>query len=63
MKAWLNPFPYIKVSACLRWCKYLGDISSAQFGPAVPSERHLNTTVYLSVVADHLHPSWLLPGG
>ncbi len=32
------------------------DIFLAHFGPLVPIEHCLNTTAYLSIVADHVHP-------
>ncbi len=34
----------------------VGDIFLAHFGPLVPIEHCLNTTIYLSIVADHVHP-------
>ncbi len=33
-----------------------GIISWHILGPLVPIEHHLNTTAYLSIVADHVHP-------
>ncbi len=33
-----------------------GIFSWHTFGPLVPIEHHLNTTAYLSIVADHVHP-------
>ncbi len=33
-----------------------GVFSWHTLGPLVPIEHHLNTTVYLSIVADHVHP-------
>ncbi len=33
-----------------------GIFSWHTLGPLVPIEHHLNTTVYLSIVADHVHP-------
>ncbi len=33
-----------------------GDIFLAHFGPLVPIEHRLNSTAYLSIVADHVHP-------
>ncbi len=40
------------------WCNGVGDILLAHFGPLikVPIEHRLNTTAYLSIVADHVHP-------
>ncbi len=48
-----------------------GIFSWHTLGPLVPIEHRLNTTVYLSIVADHVHPFmtavyifwWLLPAG
>ncbi len=37
-------------------CNGEGDIFLAHFGPLVPIEHRLNTTAYLSIVADHVHP-------
>ncbi len=34
----------------------MGDFFLAHFGPLVPIEHRFNTTVYLSIVADHVHP-------
>ncbi len=34
----------------------MGDIFLAHFGPLVPIEHSLNTTAYLSIIADHVHP-------
>ncbi len=36
-----------------------GIFSWHTLGPLVPIERCLNATVYLSIVADHVHPLWL----
>jgi len=33
-----------------------GIFSWHTFGPLVPIEHRLNTTAYLSIVADHVHP-------
>ncbi len=33
-----------------------GMFSRHTLGPLVPIEHHLNTTAYLSIVADHVHP-------
>ncbi len=50
MKAWI-------IRPCLNgsgwWCNGVGDIFLAHL---VPIEYRLNTTVYLSIVADHVHP-------
>ncbi len=50
-----------------------GIISWHILGPLVPIEHHLNTTAYLSIVADHVHPFmttvylpifwWIFPAG
>ncbi len=34
----------------------MGDIFLEHFGPLVPIEHCLNTTAYLSIVADNVHP-------
>ncbi len=34
----------------------MGNIFLAHFVHLVSTEHHLNTTTYLSIVADHLHP-------
>ncbi len=52
MKAW-SILTCLNGSGCWWWCNGGGDIFVARF---VPSEHCLNTTVYLSIVADHVHP-------
>ncbi len=55
MKAWIHP----ALSQRFRWCNGVGIIFLAHFVPRmyiVPIEYNLNTTAYLSVVADHVHP-------
>ncbi len=54
MKAWII-LTCLNGSGCW-WCNGLGDIFLAHFGPLVPIEHRLNATVYLSIVADHIHP-------
>ncbi len=54
MKAWII-LTCLNGSGCW-WCNGLGDIFLAHFGPLVPIEHRLNATVYLSIVADHVHP-------
>ncbi len=58
MKAWIHLCQWIHLnsSAWWWWCNGVGDIYLAHFGPLVSIEHHLNTTVYLSSVADHVHP-------
>ncbi len=51
MKAWII-LPCLNGSGCW-WCNGVGDIFLAHFAPI---EHRLNTTVYLSIVADHVHP-------
>ncbi len=34
----------------------MGDISWHTLGPLVPMKHRLNTTAYLNIVADHIHP-------
>ncbi len=55
MKAWIIR-PCLNGSGWCWWCNGVGDIFLAHFGPLVPIEHRLNTTVYLSIVADHVHP-------
>ncbi len=45
--------PCLNGSGCWWWCNGVGDIFLAHL---VPIEHCLNTTVYLSIVADHVHP-------
>ncbi len=49
MKAWII-LPCLSGSGWCWWCNGVGGIFLAHF------EHHLNTTVYLSIVADHVHP-------
>ncbi len=54
MKAWI-------ILPCLNgsgwwWCNGVGDIFWHTLGPLVPIKHRLNATVYLSIVADHVHP-------
>ncbi len=51
MKAWII-LPRLNGSGCW-WCNGVGDIFLAHL---VPIEHRLNATVYLSIVADHVHP-------
>ncbi len=51
MKAWI--LPCLNGSGWCWWCNGGGDIFLAHL---VPIEHRLNTTVYLSIVADHVHP-------
>ncbi len=51
MKAWII-LPCLNGSGCW-WCNVVGDIFVAHF---VPLEHGLNATVYLSIVAGHVHP-------
>ncbi len=53
MKAWIIQ-PCLNGSGCW-WCNG-GVIFLAHFGSLVPIEHRLNTTVYLSIVPDHVHP-------
>ncbi len=57
MRVWIHPAMSqqfrLVVVVC---CNGVGDIFLAHFGPLVPIEHHLNTTAYLSIVADHVHP-------
>ncbi len=56
MKAWII-LPCLNGSGWWWWCNGVGGgIFLAHFGPLVPIEHRLNTTVYLSIVADHVHP-------
>ncbi len=48
--------PCLNGSGWWWWCNGVGDIFLAHFGPLVPIEQRLNTTAYLSIVADHVHP-------
>ncbi len=50
MKAWIHP------ALSQWWCNGVGDIFLEHFGPLVPIEHCLNTTAYLSIVSDHVHP-------
>ncbi len=52
MKAWII-LPCLNGSGCWWWFNGVGDIFLAHL---VPIEHHLNSTVYLSIVADHVHP-------
>ncbi len=52
MKAWII-LPCLNGSGWLWWCNGLGDIFLAHL---VPIEHRLNATVYLNIVADHVHP-------
>ncbi len=52
MKAWII-LPCLNGSGCWWWCNDVGDIFLANLEPI---EHRLNTTVYLSIVADHVHP-------
>ncbi len=52
MKAWII-MSCLSGSGCCWWCNGVGDIFLAHF---VPIEHRLNATVYLSIVADHVHP-------
>ncbi len=54
-KAWVI-LPRLNGSGCWWWCNYGGIFSWHTLGPLVPIEHCLNTTVFLSIVADHLHP-------
>lgn len=56
MKAW-SILLCIDNSACC-WCNGVGNIFVAHFGP-----RHLNATVYLSIVTDHVYLFSVLPAG
>ncbi len=55
MKAWII-LPCLNGSGWCWWCNDVGDIFLAHFGHLVPIEHRLNATVYLSIVADHVHP-------
>ncbi len=52
MKAWII-LPCLNGPGWWWWCNGVGGIFVAHF---VPLEHRLNTTVYLSIVADHVHP-------
>ncbi len=52
MKAWIHP-ALSQGSGWYWWCNGVGDIF---FAHLVPIEHRLNATVYLSIVADHVHP-------
>ncbi len=54
MKAWIRP-ALSQWFSCWWWCNGVGIFSWHTLGPLVPIEHHLNTTVYLSIVADHVH--------
>jgi len=45
------------------WCNGVGDVFWHTLGPLVPIGHRLNSTAYLSIVYDHVHPfmatSWL----
>ncbi len=55
MKAWI-------ILSCLNgsgwwwWCNGVGDIFLAHFGPFSTNWASFNTTAFLSIVADHVHP-------
>ncbi len=51
MKAWII-LPCLNGSGCWWWCNGVGDIFLAHL---VQIEHRLNATVYLSIVADHVH--------
>ncbi len=53
MKAWII-LPCLNGSGCW-WCNGGGICSWHTLGPLVPIEHRLNTTVYLSIVSDHVH--------
>ncbi len=56
MKAWII-LPCLNGSGWWRWCNGVGGIFSwYTLGLLVSIEHRLNATVYLSIVADHLHP-------
>ncbi len=56
MKAWII-LPCLNGSGWWWWCNGVGGIFSWHtLGSLVPIEHCLNTTVYLSIVADHVHP-------
>ncbi len=48
--------PCLNGSGWWWWCNGVGDIFLAHFGLLVPIEHRLNTTAYLSIVANHVHP-------
>ncbi len=56
IKAWIHSCLVSTGSGWWWWCNGVGDIFLAHFGPLVPIEHRLNATVYLSIVADHVHP-------
>ncbi len=53
-KAWIHPVSTFQVGGggVIVW----GIFSWHTLGPLVPIENNLNTTAYLSIVADHVHP-------
>ncbi len=54
MKAWII-LPCLDGSGWW-WCNGVAVFSWHTLGPLVPIEHRLNTTVYQSIVADHVHP-------
>jgi len=46
--------PCVNCSGCW-WWNHVGNNLLAHFGPLVPIKHCLNVTVYLSIVADHVH--------
>ncbi len=55
MKAWIHPALSQRFS-WWGWCNGVGNIFLAHFVHLVSIEHRLNATVYLSIVADHVHP-------
>ncbi len=57
MKAWIyHSFSLHGSGWWWWWYNSVGNIFLAHFGSLVPIEHCLNTTAYLSIVADHVHP-------
>ncbi len=48
--------PCLNCSGWWWWCNSVWDISWHTLGSLIPIEHCLNTTVYLSIVDDHVHP-------
>ena len=54
MNPWTN-LPCVNCPSWWRWCNGVGNVFLAHFGLLIPINHRLNTTAYLSIVADHAH--------
>ncbi len=56
MKAWIHPVSTVQAGGGGGGVMVWGIFYWHTLGPLVPIEHCLNATVYLSIVADHVHP-------